>query len=110
MTIDILDLIDKHGYSAADDVFLFLGATPRKFDTNTLSALGDLISAALRRRVLREVLESTSWNLSQAAVMLRITSGAPAVTRLIADLGLADAYAAAKKRGDVDPRGRKPRG
>lgn len=76
--------------------------------TNTLTAMGDAVSREVRRLLLLEVLEKNHWNLSKTAIDLRITAGAPAVSRLIRDLGLSDAYKSAKATGKVDPRGRRP--
>lgn len=103
---DHVAALKTHGEAALRDAMADL-MKMKRLETNTLSALGNLVSRALRRRILLNVLVDTCWNLSQTAITLRITNGAPAVTRLIADLGLVDAYTAAKKSGDVDPRGRK---
>lgn len=92
------------GFVAAAEM---LGAAEPQ--TNTLTAMGDAVSRAVRTRVLLEVLEKNQWNLSKTAVDLRITAGAPAVSRLVRDLGLSDAYKAAIEAGKVDPRGRRPK-
>lgn len=72
--------------------------------TNTLSAIGNLVSIAMRRSLLLAELEKNDWNLTRTSEVFRLGSSGN-VLRLIRDLGLSDAYAEARQRGKA-PKGR----
>jgi hypothetical protein len=74
--------------------------------TNQLTYVGELVSAAVRRRWLWDALASTDFHLGAAAQMLRIARGPPAIARMIKDLGLAERVEHA--RADIAA-GRAPR-
>ncbi len=80
----------------------------RDFGTNLLSALGNAISFATRRAILRDVLVANGWSLVAAARELKM-GGSGSVVRLIRDLELGREYAAAKRAGAGRP-GPKPGG
>jgi hypothetical protein len=59
-------------------------------DTNLITAIGGLVSAEVRRRLLLEVLRRNDYVLSHSAQELRIASGSAPLARMIRELGLAD--------------------
>lgn len=69
------------------------------YGSNVVTALGNLVSMALRRSVLLHALDQNNWNLAHTAKALRIAHGAPTVIRLIKDLGLQTHYDQAKAAG-----------
>jgi len=80
----------------------------RAMGSNKLLALGSLMSAALRRAVLREVLNRHEWNMPAAAEELGL-AGTTVVLRTIKDLGLGKDLERARLSGLVR-RGRKSKG
>ena len=77
-------------------------------ERNALSAVGNLVSAAVRRDLLFKELESTGWNLSHTAERLRLGNTSH-VLRAIRELGLVDEYEQAKREGRGQRGGRRPR-
>lgn len=72
---------------------------PEDLETNTLSALGNLVSKALRRRVLLRELEAHRWNLAQVSTALRLGYGSAPTLRAIKDMGLSEEYEKARASG-----------
>ena len=71
---------------------------PEQCNVNTLSALGNLVSRSVRRRVLLETLTSCDWRLIDVSDALRM-GGANNVTKAIVQLNLDDELKAARKAG-----------
>lgn len=67
---------------------------------NTLSAVGNLVSVAVRRALLREALHRKSWNLTAVGVEFGL-GGSGNVLRMIRDLGLEEELDAARRDGSV---------
>lgn len=75
---------------------------------NALSAVGNLVSVAVRRALLRDALDRNEWNLTAVGVELGL-GGTGNVLRAIKDLGLDDELDAARRGGSVK-RGRPRKG
>lgn len=78
--------IELHGFDAEQS------------DTNTLSALGNLVSKVVRRHVLLRELEAADWVLPTVSDRLRM-GGSNNVTKAIAQLGLDAELKAARRAG-----------
>lgn len=103
-------LVEALGPDALADVCSQLGELPElsRCSQSTLTAIGAMVSVALRRRVLLNELENTGWSLAHTGERLRI--GYPAnVVHEIERLGLVAEYEAAKASGKVKHGGRRKR-
>lgn len=67
---------------------------------NTLSAIGNLVSVAVRRALLREALYRNRWNLTAVGVEFGLGASGN-VLRALRDLGLEDELHAARRDGSV---------
>ncbi len=67
---------------------------------NTLSAIGNLVSVAVRRALLRESLHRNRWNLTAVGVEFGLGASGN-VLRTLRDLGLEDELDAARRDGSV---------
>ena len=74
--------------------------------TNTLSAVGNLASRTIRRRVLLQTLEAHDWNLTYTARSLNV-SGVPQLTRMINELELRPMQREAQRSGKGRQGGRR---
>jgi hypothetical protein len=72
-------------------------------ETNTVTAMGSLVSAALRRELLLAALELNEWNLARTADFIGAGSSAAPVLRMIRDLGLTEEYEKARAGGRIKP-------
>ncbi len=81
----------------------------RTLGKNTLSGVGNLLSVAMRRALLRWVLDENGWNMTAAGAILHLGS-ASNVQRAIKDLGLEDDLKLARRRGLVTRGGHKKAG
>lgn len=75
------------------------GFDPEQCDTNTLSALGNLVSKVVRRHVLLIVAGECRWSLTRMATALRLSSVGD-VIRAFKDLA-PDELAAARRDGRI---------
>lgn len=77
--------------------------------SNTLSSVGNIVSDAIRRALLRWVLDENRWNLTATSGVLRMGSGSN-VLRAIKELGLGAELDDARRRGLVTRSGHKKAG
>lgn len=81
----------------------------KDYGSNALTAAGDLVSKALRRRILLRFCEALQWRLSDVSEVLGL-GGAGNVTRMLVELGAGAELEAARVRGLALPgRQRGPR-
>ncbi len=76
---------------------------------NRLTALGQLVSLKVRKRVLADVLDACEWSLGWAAESLGMRHGSGPLLRMIHEVGLDDEYEGARADGRVR-RGPRPSG
>lgn len=77
-------------------------ADPADLEANRLSAVGNIVSRVLKKKLLLVMLQRYEWNLTRVSEELR-AGGAGSIVRLIRDLGLSEEYRTARRAGAGKP-------